>query len=240
MIRLGRWEEALADVTSCDSVIVDPPYGARTHEGARSTKDIDVDPDDFGGNIEGIEYAPWSATDVGLFVKSWAPRARRWIVAMTSHDLIPAWESAFLAAGLYYFAPVVAVIKGMTVRVRADGPASWAIYCMAARHSDDERMSYDGRKQGHIWRSLPGGYAGPANTSESKMGRGKPRWLCEALVRDYSNKGELVVDPLAGWGNIPRAAANLGRRALGAECDPGAYAKALELGARPQQSDLFG
>jgi hypothetical protein len=239
MIRLGRWEDVLADVRP-DSVIADPPYGDRTHEGARSTKDIDVDVDDFGGNIEGIAYDPWTPTDVGNFVGSWAPRTRRWIVAMTSHDLIPAWESAYLAAGMYYFAPVVAVIKGMTVRVRADGPASWAIYCMAARHRDDAAMSYDGRKEGHIWRSLPGGYAGPADTKNAAMGRGKPRWLCEALVRDYSNKGDLVVDPLAGWGSIPRAAESLGRRSEGAECDPGAFAKSLELGARPQQHDLFG
>jgi hypothetical protein len=234
-LRLGRWQDALSDCRP-DSVIFDPPYGARTHKGARTTRDIDVDVDDFGGNIEGISYAPWDATDVGEFVGSWAPRTRRWIVAMTSHDLIPAWESAYLAAGMYSFAPVVAVIKGMGVRMRADGPASWSIYLMAARHTDDARMFYEGRKQGHIWRSLPGGYTGPANTREARGGRGKPEWLNAALVRDYSNRGDLVADPLAGWGGILRAAEALGRRAVGAENDAGAHYKAMTIGALNQSS----
>jgi hypothetical protein len=159
---------------------------------------------------------------------------------MTSHDLITAWESAYLAAGMYAFAPVTALVKGMGVRVRADGPSSWTIYIMAARHTDDAAMHYPERKKGHIWRSLPGGYAGPANTKEAGLGRGKPRWLTDALVRDYSNKGDLIADPLAGWGGTLRSAMNLGRRAIGAECDPGAHAKALRLGAQPQQIDLFG
>ena len=42
----------------------------------------------FGQNLE----------DVAEFVGSWAPRTERWIVAMTSHDLIPAWEAALDAA----------------------------------------------------------------------------------------------------------------------------------------------
>ncbi len=32
-LRLGRWQEALADVGEVDAVITDPPYSARTHEG---------------------------------------------------------------------------------------------------------------------------------------------------------------------------------------------------------------
>ena len=28
-LRLGRWQDVLADVTTCDAVICDPPYSAR-------------------------------------------------------------------------------------------------------------------------------------------------------------------------------------------------------------------
>jgi hypothetical protein len=56
-LMFGRWQDTLASIRA-DSVIVDSPYGARTHEGARTTRDIEIDEDDFGGNIEGIPYPP--------------------------------------------------------------------------------------------------------------------------------------------------------------------------------------
>lgn len=230
-LRYGRWEDVLADVR-CDTIITDPPYGARTHKGAKTTRDLSAAGD-------GIAYEHWTAKEVGAFVSSWAPRTRRWIVAMTSHDLIPAWEKAFSKAKLYGFAPVPALILGMGVRVVGDGPASWGIYIMAARHTSKRAMQYPGCKEGAMWRALPGGYAESANTAEAGGGRGKPAWLNHALVRDYSNPGDLVCDPMAGWGGGLAAASALGRRAVGAEMDRDAYELAEEVCARPLQLDML-
>lgn len=44
--------------------------------------------------------------------------------------------------------------------------------------------------------------------------------LIQALVRSYSRPGDLVLDPFAGAGTIPRVALALGRRAIGYEVDP--------------------
>lgn len=230
-LRYGRWEDVLADVR-CDSVITDPPYGARTHKGAKTTRDLSAAGD-------GIAFEHWTAKDVSAFVASWAPRTRRWIVAMTSHDLIPAWEKAFAAAKMYGFAPVPAILTGMGVRVCGDGPSSWGIHIMVARHTAKAAMKYAGQKPGQIWRALPGGYAEAADTSESGGGRGKPSWLTHALVRDYSNPGDLVCDPMAGWGGGLCAAAALDRRAVGAEMDREAFERAEVACARPLQFDMF-
>jgi len=230
-LRFGRWEDELADVR-CDSVIADPPYGARTHKGAKTTRDLSAAGD-------GISFAHWTAKDVGAFVSNWAPRTRRWIVAMTSHDLIPAWEKAFAAAKMYGFAPVPAILTGMGVRVLGDGPSSWGIYIMVGRHKSKAAMKYDGQPPGALWRALPGGYAEAADTSSSGGGRGKPAWLNHALVRDYSNPGDLVCDPMAGWGGTLTAAAALGRRAVGAEMDRAAYETAEVACARPLQLDML-
>ncbi|MGL4442168.1 MAG: DNA methyltransferase, partial [Alsobacter sp.] len=224
-LRFGRWEDVLADVT-CDSVITDPPYGARTHKGARTTKDLTS-----AGH--GIGYDSWNAAAVTAFVESWAPRTRRWLVAMTSHDLIPAWEAAFKAAKLYGFAPVPAIVNGMGVRIAGDGPASWGIYVMAARHTQKRAMKYTGQPEGAMWRALPGGYAEAADTSSSGGGRGKPAWLTHALVRDYSNPGDLVCDPMAGWGTTLTAALALNRRIVGAEMEAEAFARAQLALERP-------
>jgi hypothetical protein len=245
-LRLGRWQDALADVARVGTIITDPPYGARTHKGAlqggemADGRTLNLHDKSRGGDgceRMPITYAHWTPADVSEFVEAWAPRTERWIVAMTSHDLLPAWEAAFDAAGWYAFAPLAVVIGGMGVRVLADGPANWTIHLAVARR----RARRLGSDKSRCWRSLPGGYTGPA-TSGMGGGRGKPPWLCEALVRDYSDPGHVVCDPCAGWGNILRAADKLGRQAIGAEMDAEAHALATGRGLPPatdEQPSLF-
>ncbi len=236
-LRLGRWQDVLGDVRP-DAVICDPPYGARTHAGDVVASGIGRD----GTYRTAIDYACWTAEDVAEFVGSWAPRTRCWIVAMTSHDLIPSWESAFYMAGWQSFAPVSAVIAGMGVRLLGDGPASWTIHIVVARRRAKRLSTVAGCRS--IWRSLPGGYTGPSSPTMAG-GRGKPSWLVEALVEDYSDPGMLVCDPCAGWGSTLVAARKLGRSAIGAEIDADAYAIAArrvvgeESRPRPEQPSLF-
>lgn len=213
-VRLGRWQDVLADVEP-GTIISDPPYGQRTHEWSRIVNDRQED----DCERTAIDYAHWTVDDVHAFVRSWAPRTARWIVPMTSHDLLPAWEAAYEEAGWYSFPPIAAVISGMGVRMGADGPASWTIHIPVAR-----RKAKSLGTGGGIWRSLPGGYTGPA-TAGMAGGRGKPPWLLDALVRDYSDAGHLICDPFAGWGSTLVAARNAGRDAIGAEMDPAAHAR---------------
>jgi len=225
-VRLGRWQDVLADVAP-GTIICDPPYGQRTHSGAlqggemadgRTLNLTDTSRGGDGSHRTPITYDHWTPADVAEFVGSWAPRTERWIVAMTSHDLLPAWSEAFSDVGWYEFAPVAVVIAGMGVRVLADGPANWTIHLSIARR----RSRSLGGKAGSIWRSLPGGYTGPMGPHQAG-GRGKPPWLLDALVRDYSDAGHLVCDPFAGWGSTLVAARNAGRNAIGAEMDPAAF-----------------
>ena len=236
-VRLGRWEDVLADVRP-DAVICDPPYGARTHVGDVTALGIGSD----GANRTAIDYPCWTPEDVAAFVASWAPRTTCWIVAMTSHDLIPSWEASFADAGWQSFAPLPALITGMGVRLLGDGPASWTVHIVVARRRAKRLSTVAGCKS--IWRSLPGGYTGPA-TPGMAGGRGKPSWLLESLVADYSDPGMLVCDPCAGWGSTLVAASKLGRRAIGAEVDPDAFAicdrrvRGDEAKPRAEQPGLF-
>lgn len=226
-LRIGRWEDVLADV-ECDAVICDPPYSARSQSGHdRSTDAAARD----GHPREAIDYAHWDSDDVEAFVSSWSPRTRGWIVALTSHDLIPAWEAAHARAGRYCFAPVPCVITGMTLRISGDGPSSWAVYAVVARPKSKAMAR---------WGTLPGAYLSPRVVSGAGGGRGKPIDLMRALVRDYSRPGDLVCDPCAGYGTTGRAALSMGRRFVGAECDEDAYREALVRLGRPMNGELFG
>lgn len=145
-IRVGDWKTALSDIT-CDAIICDPPYSARTHEASRKFGNARED----GSPLDGLgpEYAAWTRDHVFDFVRSWTPRCRGWMVALTDHNLIHDWQDAYEDAGWYAFAPVICLIRGMTVRLCGDGPSSWAIYAMVSRPRNLSR-----------WRTLPGGYVG--------------------------------------------------------------------------------
>lgn len=235
-IRHGRWQDVLADV-QCDTVIVDAPYGARTHAA------VTDETAGANGYTTPIAYAHWTHADVETFVDAWIPRTRCWFVALTSHDLVPHWLSSYEANDWYAFAPLAVVISGMGVRIQGDGPASWTLHLCVGRRKAKKLSTASGAKG--IWRALPGGYTGPAAPSMAG-GRGKPAWLIEALVRDYSDPGMTVCDPCAGWGSTLLAARKLGRHAIGAEMDGDAYdiaARTLrgeEARPREEQPSLFG
>ena len=48
-----------------------------------------------------------------------------------------------------------------------------------------------------------------------------------AILLDYTRPGDLVVDPFAGTATVGQACVEMGRRYVGAECDPETHAKGL-------------
>ena len=246
-LRLGRWQDALADVGMVDAVITDPPYSARTHEGhfaGSEAPDLTDDEkvsradwlerkgyDDKRGLRRSLDYASWGDDDVSAFVASWAPRCRGWFVVMYDHILARAWERELAAVGLYVFAPLPFVEPGKCPRLTGDGPASWVCWITVARPKSTSHSR---------WGSLPGCYITPKGLESRRMVvGGKPESLMRALVRDYTKPGDLVCDPCAGGATTLLAAVTEGRRAVGSEMDPETYAKAKARLARGYTPDMF-
>ncbi len=226
-LRLGKWQDALADVGMVDTLITDPPYSERTHSGH----------DEISSKLEGrrtLGYVAWSVSDVRAFVVDWSPRVRGWMVAITDHVLAPAWEDALARSGRYTFAPLQFMHSGSRVRINGDGPALWSVTIVVARPRSQTFLR---------WGSLPGGYVLPPGSNDRSDGKGviggKPLWLMRALVRDYSRPGDLICDPCAGGATTLIAARMEGRRAIGAEMDPDTHALASKRLARPYALDLF-
>jgi hypothetical protein len=234
-LRLGKWEESLTDVREVSAVITDPPYSERTHEGHRDGAELANLAGGWSrsnGKTDGyrarrdIVYQSWTDSDVDAFVDAWAPRNRGWFVCLSDHSLCKAYEAAFERHELTTFAPVTALIPGMTVRMAGDGPSSWTLYANVARPKALSK-----------WGTLPGGYTG--NQGERIHIGGKPLWLMRALVRDYTKPGDLVCDPCAGAATTLIAAATENRRAIGAEVDPDTYAMARKRIAAGYTPSLF-
>jgi site-specific DNA-methyltransferase (adenine-specific) len=222
-LRLGRWQDVLADVTECDAVITDPPYSERTHAGQRSCR---VDQRDFckaSGGINAITYSPMVAEAL--------PEIRAdWLIIFCDHQGWVSHEEAMQARGLYVFQPVVWVNLSPTPRLAGDGPCSAVQYLAVARPKR--------RQEWHA--SRPGAYVGhPVKDTGTRLVGRKPLWLMRALVSDYSRPGDLIVDPYAGSGTTLLAAAMEGRRAIGAEMNPKTYELAVKRLSKGYTERLF-
>lgn len=234
-LRCGRWQDVLADVTTCDAVITDPPYSPRQGERFRTSKDYarkNGARSNGDGTIcafQGMPYAPLSVEDAESLCAKYSDT--KWTVMFGDHVTFRIWESAANGAGRYVFAPVV-WLRGDCPRFQGDGPCSAAEYICVSRPRIKTKCG-----------SLPGHYRivplkGEATGKRIVTGQ-KPVPLMRAIVRDYSRPGDLIVDPYAGGGTTLLAAAIEGRRAIGAECDPETYAKAVKRLSAGYTTDMF-
>jgi DNA methylase len=232
-LRLGRWQDVLADVT-CDALIVDAPYSERTHESHSARTDVltacarDAKWAATGGQRQTISYDKWTPEHVMEFCGHWSERTSGWFVSITDHVLAPVWERVLQSLGRYVFAPLPLVETGSRVRLAGDGPSSWTCWVIVARPKTREFQR---------WGTLQGAYV---DTNERKpVVGGKPLGIMRAIVRDYSRPGDLICDPCAGGGTTLLAALTEGRRAVGAEMDPKHYEIARKRLAKGFTPPLF-
>jgi hypothetical protein len=257
-----------AEVGHVDALIVDAPYSERTHKGHDDGTATANRVADFAKRGKGhawyttyaakkaakgeahrrqISYQPWAAADVAAFVETWAPLTSGWIVSLTDHVLAPAWEAAMLGAGRYVFAPIACVEPGGRCRMLGDGPAQWSSFAVVSRPKsgawlEARKTARDARKaRGEDANcALPGAYV--AGEHGKDVPGGKPLALMEALVRDYSEPGDLVCDPCAGGGTTLLAAKLLGRRYVGSDIGAAhveiARERLRDLPSRPKAGTL--
>jgi hypothetical protein len=232
------WQELVPVVEAMggvDALIVDAPYSEVVHSGhnngsgtSKKKRFADYAQGKAakgsalgryaaeGGERRSLNYDHWTPANVDSFVDSWAPHVRGWWVTLTDHILAPHWESALKVNGLYTFSPLACIESGSRVRMAGDGPAQWSCWAIVARPKGPPYSK---------WGSLPGGYVVPSGGrgewrnayGGDRVVGGKPPWLMERLVEDYSRAGDLVLDPCCGAGTTLRAAQVTGRRAIG--CD---------------------
>jgi site-specific DNA-methyltransferase (adenine-specific) len=197
-----------------DALIVDAPYSSRTHSGHDEGAE-------GAGDRASLGYRSWDEGDVARFVDTWAPLTRGWMVSLTDHVLAPAWATCMEGAGRYVFSPLACVEAGSRVRLRGDGPAQWSTFAIVSRPRDSEWLRERQRVR-HVRSApcaLPGAYVTSTERGREVTG-GKPLSLMRSLVADYSEPGDLVVDPCCGAGTTLLAAKLLGRRWIGSDIDP--------------------
>lgn len=221
-IRLGRWQDVLADVGMVDCIITDPPYSARTHEGQRTGSNL---------RVPTIAYAAITPEGCRELADSWAPRTSRWAVICCDHRAFSWHEAAWEAQDWLVFAPLL-VKSNPPPRFSGDGPTlALEFLCVARRRGIDDLPG-----------SLPGWYemdVGGDRRRDDKIAGQKNVDTMRAIVRDYSRPGDLVCDPFLGSGTTAIAALSEGRRFVGSEEKPEHMAIIKRRLARGHTVDMF-
>ena len=214
---------------SVDAVVTDPPYDERTHSGARTTRGTET-------VAAGIDFAPMES--VAELVAGTLRVARRWVLAFCSFEMLAAYESA---AGRAWIRSGIWHKPGAMPQLTGDRPAIGG-EAVAIMHRKG-RKRWNGGGRSAFW-----SYDVERGEKRHHPTQ-KPVRLMLDLVRDFTDVGEVILDPFGGSGTTGVAALAEGRRVIIVERDP-AYAAiararcgAADTGCdwrRPEQASLFG
>ena len=195
---LGDCREILPTLPKVDAVITDPPYFANTHEGARG-KGAST-----GGSHVLVDFASIDPHDWRAVIEQLVQKSERWVVVFSD------WKASAYVEGLPLIRMGVWVKNDPAPQFSGDRPASgWESIAIFHR---DGRKRWAGGGRPAVWR-----------TNIEKRGEHptqKPAVLMDMLVSDFTESGELVLDPFMGGGSTGIACLGNQRRFIGIEREP--------------------
>lgn len=231
-LHLGDCIDLMPELERVDHVITDPPYEAEAHTKARrSLKDATQRK---GAKNTGvvrridapleIDFAAITDEDRSFAAECMAKLARRWCVAFCQAEAIAAWRASFVNGGLDWVRSGIWVKPNGAPQFTGDRPGQGYESLAIAHQPGRKRWNGGGRHA--VWTVPLDHHAGGGGKAEHPTT--KPIALMLALVEDFTDPGETILDPFAGSGTTLVAALRLGRRAVGIERDPKYFALAVE------------
>lgn len=235
---LGDCTEILPTIGMVDHCITDPPYGVDVYLRMRS-------PDSAGGNrlhkIKGGDsltaMKKGAIGDLGNMytpVSEFCARAiGRWALIFSDAESIHLWREAQVAAGMRYARTGIWIKPDAMPQMTGDRPGVGFEPCTIT-HSK-AKMKWNGGGRPAAWTHF---ISKGANRPDHPCP--KPLSLMQQLVTDFTDEGEIVIDPFLGSGTTGAACVKMGRRFIGIEIDQKYFdgaCKRIEDAYR--QADMF-
>jgi 16S rRNA G966 N2-methylase RsmD len=191
----GDCREILPTLPKVDLVLTDPPYGAVTHDGARSSKNV---------NIASVTFAPLTSDELCSLAASFVEASRRWVVMTCEwrHAVQLEKETkALVRLGVW-------VKPNGAPQFTGDRPGTgWE--AVAILHREGKKF-WNGGGHHAVWHC-------PIEQGEHPTQ--KPLRLIHRWITDFSVPAETILDPFMGSGTTLVAAKQLGRKAIGIEIE---------------------
>jgi site-specific DNA-methyltransferase (adenine-specific) len=228
---------SLAD-KSVDHVICDPPYEAEAHTLQRRVKRGKGAAGDFRvTTVEPLSFASITEAERDSVAAQFSRLARRWVIVFCQAEAIGAWRKSMAAAGLSWKRAGIWLKPNALPQLTGDRPGT-GYESIAIAHAPG-KSSWNGNGKHGVWKFGTNNGAG-CDEHENRHPTQKPEALMESLVRDFTERGEIVLDPYAGSGTTGVACVRNGRRFIGWEKDPAFNAAASKrLAATREQLEMF-
>jgi DNA modification methylase len=247
----GDCIEVMGSLDRVDHVITDPPYacdvyirmhalnahaetGALGRGGLRPTGTAKSALKGSGADIAKMAAGDIGSIDemlddVASFV---AVLTKRWAIVFSDVETCWRWRAALEEHGLNYIRTGAWVKNDPMPQMSGDRPAVGFEPFTLAHPKGRKRWNAGGKAAVYVYNTAKG-FARPDHPCP------KPEPLLLEIITDFTDAGELILDPFMGSGTTLLAAKRLGRRAIGIEreekyCE--VAAKRLAQGAL----DLFG
>lgn len=208
----------IRDVLPWSHVVTDPPFDAKTHRGALSTKN-----DGTQNHSVIVDFDSWSVHRIReLFATTRAPR---WTISSVAYQHAFALEAS-PPTNMQWIRMGVWVKDNYAPQLSGDRPAQgWE--AVAVMHGTGVAPRWNGGGKAATW-TLPG-------VRRSTYPTEKPEALLRSIVSLFTDPGDVILDPCCGSGTTARAAKDLGRRAVIIDTNP----DAVEIAVRRHRQEVL-
>lgn len=230
----GEAEDILPTLDLVDHFIADPPYSEHVHGAARSRV---MSANDRGGrygadlrrNVD-LGFTHLSEELRGFLADQAARLTRRWVLVFSDTESAHLWAEDLENAGLDYVRAGAWIKRGSAPQFSGDRPAT-GFEAITIAHPKG-RKRWNGGGSHAVWDVPIVLNRARADKSERVHPTQKPLVLMQKLVEQFTDPGDLILDPTAGSGTTAVAAKLLSRRAVLIERDePHCESAAIRLTA---------
>lgn len=224
-----------------DHTIMDPPYSPRVHKNARGASKTGK-----GARALPIGFDPLDPTSIPPLCEQIARLTRRWTLVFSDVESAHLWRQGLEGAGLEYVQTAFWYKIDGPPQFNGLGPSACCEAIIIAHNPGSRRRWHGGGKQGF--------YPFPIASEKDGVARRfhetpKPLSLMLALVDDFTDEGDLILDPFAGGATTGVAALLRKCLFLGCEINPDTAMEArarlrseaagIPYSRRPEQQHLF-
>lgn len=228
-LHLGDCLEVMAGIEAADHVISDPPYENELHAAIGRIRRNDGREMISDLGFEGVN------ADRAAIARECVRISQGWCILFTLAEGVRAWRDELQACGAKYDTCLAWVKPDSTPRMNGQGAARGFECAVTAWCASGYRSWNGGGKRGVYTHLVNNAERTGLHPTE------KPRRLMAELVADFTQPGQVILDPFMGSGTTGIAAVQAGRAFIGIERDTAHF----ELSCRriedaQRQGSLFG